>query len=108
VVMPRSTTIIRPDDHVFIAMHTRLKPLIDNLFGPDSSPPQLPHGLELSFRADLTAEQLHWFFNLPSPSWPPKPLHILLKTDNQNDTTHLGPFEISLGEEPDFVTLRVA
>ncbi len=108
VVMPRGTTIIRPDDHVFIAMHARLKPLIDNLFGSDGNPPQLPPGLELSFRADLTAEQLRWFFNLPNPSWPQKPPHTLLNTANQNDTTNLGPFEISLGEEPDFVTLRVA
>ena len=36
VVVPRGATALRPGDHVFVAVHDRLRPLVDALFDPDS------------------------------------------------------------------------
>ncbi len=54
VIMPRGATALRPGDHVFIAMRTRLKPLIDRLFDPDAEAPALTPGFTLGFHAEST------------------------------------------------------
>lgn len=33
VIMPRGSSVILPDDHVYVAMHSHLRPEIDHLFG---------------------------------------------------------------------------
>ncbi|MBE9154004.1 potassium/proton antiporter [Cyanobium sp. LEGE 06113] len=67
VVMPRGSTALEPGDHVFVAMRTKLQPLIDRLFDPDPEAPALPIEQLLMFNAATTLAQLHRFFGLPLP-----------------------------------------
>ncbi|HEX7070901.1 MAG TPA: potassium/proton antiporter [Rhodothermales bacterium] len=106
VVMPRGATTLRPGDHVFIAMRTRLKSLIDRLFDPFAETPPLEPGLELSFHARSTVGQLHRFFGIPGPTWSKAPIGSLLTDDPDAPTPMLGPFQVFPGNEIDFVTLR--
>jgi cell volume regulation protein A len=68
VVMPRGSTVLMPGDHVFMAMRIRLEPLINRLFEPSPEPAEVPAGLQLSFHAATTMEQLLSFYGLPLPA----------------------------------------
>lgn len=105
VIMPRGATALRPGDHVFITLRRRLKPLIDRLFDPYAETPPLAPGLRLSFRADATRGQLHRFFGLPGPTWSEEPIGDLLRESEDGAPVRLGPFGVTPGDEPEFVTL---
>lgn len=103
VIVPRGTTALRPGDHVFVAMHRRLKPLIDRLFDAEARTPDLPDGLALAFRAETTLGQLHRFFGLPAPTWSEVTLGEALSDPSRGTPPRLGPFVLSPGDEPDYV-----
>lgn len=105
VIMPRGTTALRPGDHVFIAMRTRLKPLIDRLFDPYAETPPLPAGLTLVFRAQQTIGQLHRFFGIPGPTWSTESVGSLLERTPEGQPARLGPFIVTPGTDPEYVTL---
>ena len=109
VIIPRGTTMLLPGDHVYLAMHSRLKPFIDHLFAAarDAEPPQLTAGQTFSFHVQSTAEQVRYFFDLPDPKWPAEPLLRLLETSNTASPARLGPFELAPNKEADVVTLTV-
>lgn len=107
VVMPRGSTIIQPGDHVYIAMRKHLKPFVDSLFRAHDDRPQLTSGLEFNFPADCTAVQLHWFFNLPDPPWPPQLIQDLLEDENAAEQTLFAPFQVTLSPETDSIYLKV-
>ncbi|MCP9790487.1 potassium/proton antiporter [Vulcanococcus limneticus Candia 3F8] len=65
VVMPRGQTALEPGDHVFVAMRSRLQPLIDRLFAVDPEPIAAQANQPLVFNATVTVQQLHQFFGLP-------------------------------------------
>lgn len=108
VIMPRGATALRPGDHVFVAMRTHLKPLIDRLFDPGAETPPLPEGLALAFHADSTVGQLHRFFGIPGPTWSTERVGDLLRNADGAGAARLGPFQITPGDEPDYVTLTDA
>lgn len=108
VIMPRGATALRPGDHVFVAMRTRLKPLIDRLFDPGADTPPLEPGLVLAFHAATTVGQLHRFFGIPGPTWSQEPIGVLLEATDERRSARLGPFLITPGVEPDFVTITYA
>lgn len=107
VLMPRGSTIIQPGDHVYIAMRKRLKPFVDSLFDSHNHRPSLTSGLEFIFPADRTADQLHWFFNLPDPPWPSQLVQHLLNEENLTDSTLFDPFEVTLNPEAGTIHLKV-
>ncbi len=108
VIMPRGATALKPGDHVFVAMRTRLKPLLDRFFDPESEPSSLTPGLTLGFRAESTVGQLHHFFGIPGPTGATEPVGSLLNTDSERRAARLGPFAVTPGDEPDYVTLTYA
>ena len=108
VIMPRGATALRPGDHVFVAMRTRLKPLLDRLFDPDAGTSPLLPGLTLGFRAKSTVGQLHRFFGIPGPTWSTEPVGSLLNVDGEHRVARLGPFAVTPGDEPDYVNLTYA
>ncbi|KIG19445.1 Na+/H+ antiporter [Enhygromyxa salina] len=108
VIMPRGATVLQPGDHVFVAMRTRLKPLLDRLFDPDAEAPTLTPGLTLGFRAESTVGQLHRFFGIPDPTNPTQQVGSLLKANANDQVARLGPFAVTPGDEPDYVTLTYA
>lgn len=108
MIMTRGATRLRPGDHVFVTMRTRLKPLMDRLFDPYAETPSLAPGLRLAFRTDATRGQLHRFFGLPGPTWSEEPLGALLDAAPQGEPARVGPFVVTAGDEPDFVTLTYA
>jgi len=64
VIMPRGATSLKPGDHVFVAVRSAVKPLIDRLFAPADDLPPLPADLNLKFPAATTRAQLKRFFAL--------------------------------------------
>lgn len=108
VIMPRGATALRPGDHVFVAMRSSLKPLMDRLFDPNAETPPLAPGLRLAFRSATTVGQLHRFFGIPGPTWSEEPLGALLEATGRPHPARLGPCLITPGEEPDFVTITYA
>ncbi len=108
VIMPRGATALRAGDHVFIAMQTRLKPVIDRLFDPGAATPSLVPGLALGFHAESTVGQLHRFFGIPGPTWSEEPVGALLDAGADRRSARLGPFVVTPGAEPDYVTLTYA
>jgi cell volume regulation protein A len=108
VIMPRGATALRPGDHVFIAMRTRLKPVIDGLFDPDAESSSLMPGLTLGFHAESTVGQLHRFFGIPGPMWSEEPVGSLVDAGEERRSARLGPFSVTPGDEPDYVTLTYA
>ncbi len=110
VIMPRGATRIMPDDHVFIGMHTTLKPLIDRLFDPEAETPPLMYGLTLSFHENTTVGQLHRFFGIPGPTWSNEKLGDrlnieLVDQEAPRKGARLGPFILSAAEENDYVKI---
>jgi cell volume regulation protein A len=105
VIMPRGTTALRPGDHIFIALRSRLKPLIDRLFDPYAETPPLAPGLILKFQKQNTVGQLHRFFGIPGPTWSKDPLGSLFDEAGGDPSTRLGPFLVARCEDPDLVTL---
>lgn len=101
VVVPRGGTLLRPGDHVFVAVQTALKPLVDRLFDPDAQTPPLADGLALAFPAEATLGQLHRFFGLPAPTWSTTPLQDLVA----EGPARLGPFVVSPDDDPELVRL---
>ena len=106
VIMPRGATELRPGDHVFIAMRSRLKPLIDRLFDPNAETPPLESGLTLAFHSTTTVGQLHRFFGVPGPTWSNQRVESLLDADTGDQPVRLGPFLIARSDEPDYVKLN--
>jgi len=105
LIVPRGSTALRPGDHVFVAMHRPLKPLVDRLFDPMAGTPDLPDGLALTFHAATTLGQLHRFFGLPAPTWSGVTLGEALAGDAHGTPPRLGPFVLSAADEPDYVVV---
>lgn len=104
VVVPRGATALVPGDHVFAAVRSDLRPLLDRLFDPDAETPPLVPGLSVEFAADATLGQLHRFFGLPAPTWSER----TLATVAHDDPPRIGPFLLRPGSEPDLVRLTLA
>jgi cell volume regulation protein A len=113
VIMPRGATALNPGDHVFVAMRSKVKPLVDRLFAPAAALPPLPAEVQLLFPAYTTQTQLRLFFALADP----------LESSVVNDTlgrllararaagahrTRIGPLWISPGPEADVITVRTS
>ena len=64
VIMPRGATSLKPGDHVFVAVRSAVKPLVDRLFASADDLPPLPADLNLKFPAYTTRAQLKRFFAL--------------------------------------------
>lgn len=105
VIMPRGATALRPGDHVFIAMRTRIKPLIDHLFDSNAEAPSLMPGFTLGFHAESTIGQLHRFFGIPGPTSSEEPVGSLLDAGEEHRPARFGPFFVTQGTEPDYVAL---
>ncbi len=105
VIVPRGSTALRPGDHVFVAMHRRLKPFIDRLFDPMAETPDLPAGLALAFHGGTTLGQLHRFFGLPAPTWSEVTLSEALVDPTCGTPPRLGPFVLAPGDEEGFVVV---
>ena len=108
VIIPRGSTSLEPGDHVFIAMRTRLKPLLTCLFDSCPVAPPLSAGMRFDFRADCTVAQLHWFFGLPEPNGTGHQLIGSLLRLGEHNCMRLGPFVATTGDKPDKVTLTYA
>ncbi len=67
VAIPRGTTALMPGDHVFVALRSSVKPLMDRMFAPDTDAVPLPDNRDLMFPATTTLEQLQRFFALAKP-----------------------------------------
>ncbi|WP_228007311.1 potassium/proton antiporter [Cyanobium sp. LEGE 06143] len=111
VVMPRGSTALEPGDHVFVAMRTKLQPLIDRLFDPDPEAPALPVEQLLMFNAATTLAQLHRFFGLPlpleiSPRTAAQKLGQLLAEAPPPGRLRLGPLGLQAGVDSDHVAVR--
>jgi cell volume regulation protein A len=104
VVVPRGATALRPGDHVFVAVRTDLRPLLDRLFDPDAETPPLAPDLTVEFAAAATLGQLHRFFGLAAPTWSERTLAEVAG----DDPPRVGPFAVGLGSEPDLVRLTLA
>lgn len=108
VIIPRGATVLQPGDHVFVAMRTRIKPLMDQLFDPEAGALSFAPDLQLSFHAESTVGQICRFFGLPCPMESTVPVGSLLPPDGTGRRARLGPFLIAPGDEPDRVTLIYA
>ena len=111
VVMPRGSTALEPGDHVFVAMRTKLQPLIDRLFDPDPEAPALPVEQRLMFNAATTLAQLHRFFGLPlpieiSPRTAAQNLGQLLTEAPLPGSLRIGSLGIQAGVDPDHVAVH--
>jgi potassium/hydrogen antiporter len=98
VVIPRGATALEPGDHVFVALRSAVKPLIDRLFAPDPAAVPLPEGAALSFPAYTTLAQLQRFFVLPDPligSQPGDTLGELLRRQGARRQLQLGPLALT-------------
>lgn len=106
VIIPRGSTSLEPGDHVFIAMRTRLKPLLTCLFDACPVVPPLAAGMQFDFRADSTVAQLQWFFGLSEPAGSgDQPIGSLLPPGEDDNCRRLGPFVVTKGDTPGKVTL---
>lgn len=110
VVMPRGGTPILPRDHVFIAMRSKLKPLITCLFDPCPASQKLSPGLKLDFPADSTVAQVHLFFGMPEPvnNQGKRSIGSLITEEETDQSTRLGPFLVTPGDQPDLMTFTYA
>jgi potassium/hydrogen antiporter len=106
VIMPRGSTRLKTDDHIFFAVRRNIIPLLNRLFDPYAETPPLADGLSVMFRIDATLGQLHRFFGLPGPTWSEESLGSLLATSD--GTARLGPFTVTESDDPEYVTLTVA
>ncbi len=105
VIMPRGKSMLRPGDHVFVAMRVPLVGLINRLFDPEAATEPLRSGLMLTFHGQTTIGQLHRFFGLPGPTWSEEPLSELV--EHVGGVARFGPFWLSQSEEdPEFIDLR--
>jgi cell volume regulation protein A len=104
VIMPRGATRLEPEDHVFVAMQRRLRPVMNRLFDPIAATDPLPEGLTLSFRAQCTARELHRFFGLSGPAWSEEPIGNLVDVDDR-EPVRLGPFLLRADRTSDSVIL---
>lgn len=98
VVIPRGATALEPGDHVFVALRSAVKPLIDRLFAPDAAAVPLPEGAALSFPAYTTLAQLQRFFVLPDSligSQPGDTLGELLRRQGARRQLQLGPLALT-------------
>lgn len=108
--MPRGGTPILPRDHVFIAMRSKLKPLITCLFDPCPASQKLSPGLKLDFPADSTVAQVHLFFGMPEPvnNQGKRSIGSLITEEETDQSTRLGPFLVTPGDQPDLMTFTYA
>ena len=105
VIIPRGATTVQPQDHVFIAMRTPLRSLIDNLFSPHTETVPLAAGLVLRFHAHSTAEQIHQCFGIAELAGHEGQLGSFV---GKNKETQFESFVITPSEEKEFVTLTYA
>ncbi|MGB5136098.1 MAG: potassium/proton antiporter [Prochlorococcaceae cyanobacterium] len=111
VVIPRGATALEPGDHVFVALRSHVKPLIDRLFSPEAIELPLPTDLDLSFPAHTTLGQLKRFFALAEPLAPSAAAHTLghlLEHRQVGASARFGPLAIEAGPDPDGVRVRTS
>lgn len=109
VILPRGATVLLPGDRVFVALRRRLVSVVNRLFDPTAAQEPLPTGLALSFSAKTTPGQVERFFGMPDLAGAEKSLGALLEAagDGGGDggSARLGPFVVTAGSEPGYVTL---
>ena len=105
VVIPRGFTVFQPGDHVFIAMRTRLKPLMDCLFDSCTQPPRLAPGFTLRFHGDSTLGQLQQFLGFPETLESSEPVRALVHAVDEGQPVRVGGFVADLDESSDQVLL---
>lgn len=106
VIIPRGSSTLEPGDHVFMTVRARFKPLLTCLF--DSCPlvPPLTPGLRLDFRSDCTIRNIHNFFSLPEPTDDgERSIGAVAALGALGSPATIGPFVVSVGDNPDKVTL---
>ncbi|MCP9926570.1 potassium/proton antiporter [Cyanobium sp. CH-040] len=106
VVIPRGATALEPGDHVFVALRSHVKPLIDRLFSPEAKELPLPEDLELVFPGYTTLGQLKRFFALAEPLAAAAAAHTLdhlLEHEQAGAPGRFGPLVIRQGCEADAV-----
>lgn len=112
VILPRGATVLVPGDRVFVALRRRLVSVVNRLFDPAAAQDPLPAGLSLSFSTKTTPGQVGRFFGMPDLAGAEKSLGALLEAagDGGGDggSARLGPFVVTAGSEPGFVTLTHA
>ncbi len=107
VIMPQGSTILKPDDHAFVATRSQLKPFINCLFAPNLEMVRLPPGLKLSFSGQRTVGQIHHYLGSPDPALSTTiTLAKLLETESKEQSPiRLGSFLVTPSDDPDYVTL---
>lgn len=111
VIMPRGATALEPGDHVFVAMRSQVKPLVDRLFAPAAELGPLPMNMRLLFPAYTTRAQLQRFFNLPDPLPPASAAktlgQVLERAQGQGHAdARIGPLAIGPGPDIDVISVR--
>ena len=105
VVIPRGFTVFQPGDHVFIAMRTRLKPLMDCLFDSCVQPPRLTRGYTLRFQGDSSLGQLQRFLGFPETPESFESARSLVGAADEKSPVRVGGFVLELDEPSDQVLL---
>lgn len=108
VILPRGATVLLPGDRVFVALRRRLVAVVNRLFDPTAAQDPLPAGLALSFSTKTTPGQVGRFFGMSDLAGAEKSLGALLETAGDGGSARLGPFVVTAGGEPGFVTLTHA
>ncbi|NLX18738.1 MAG: potassium/proton antiporter [Desulfobulbus sp.] len=105
VIMPRGSTVLKPGDKVFVAMRTKIKPLLDCLFDTSAEPLVLHPGERIIFRADHTVRQLCILFSLGCQQDMTASLGSLIDDTQHGAPYRLGPFLVTPGTDAKLVTL---
>ena len=114
LMIPRGSTAIEVGDHVFVAMRSKLQPLIDRLFAPDAASVDLPEGLVVRFPGYTTLAQLDQFFGLTSDlhnTHPSMTIGQFLQGHTVGHSVQIGPLlvtaDATVSPGPSVETVRV-
>lgn len=104
VVAPRGTTVLRPEDHVFVAARAALVPTIDRLFNPALAQSPPPEGLALVFSEEVRVGSIIAFLGLPLPAAPERTLGELADAES---APGLAPYRLRRDPVEPLVTLTL-
>ena len=105
LIMPRGATRFVPGDHLFIAIHRRLRPLIDALFLPADQAWQRPSIAPVPFHESDTVAQIALFYGVETLPEAASTLGALLARQTEGAEVHLGPFRVAPGPTSNLVEL---
>lgn len=107
IIVPRGSTTLCPDDHVFMAQKLRLRPMIDRLFGVVPSAP-MPPDLTMTFDAKSTLGQVQHFLGMDDGPGSEVSMQTLLQSGEQERPLRLGEFLVTAASSPEWVRLTYA